>query len=231
MAKIKLSDFEGLFPELRNDRILVGFSDDEMVFAFFRHNVTNSICLYHTYLSYSNVDEMPELMEKTYDIDKNDVKTYFIGYDMFYSILRKDIISRIKKNCTNGDKSPVFSMIQEKIIKDGGKIVSFHTKKGLLIGAASTDEDYYYIFIDEDYNILSTSCVGKYKVLEESETTDSLRKLKCLSGEDKEDVLRKMIYHFMLTPEVFFTEIHIPNISEDELRLFNYLSLCYVEEK
>ncbi|MBO5003788.1 MAG: hypothetical protein J6D03_00675 [Clostridia bacterium] len=52
--------------------------------------------------------------------------------------------------------------------KDGGKIVSFENVEfGMLVGATSTLEDYYWIFINENGLLRFTSCVGGYVLLDE----------------------------------------------------------------
>lgn len=63
-----------------------------------------------------------------------------------------------------------YNRIKNKANKDGGKYISFGNKlsdNGFLIGATSTLEDFYWLYMDLERNIHFSSCVGGYTVIDE----------------------------------------------------------------
>lgn len=65
------------------------------------------------------------------------------------------------------DKSNNIHYIIKSCKNDGGKIVKFRglDEYGLLVGATSTLEDYYWIYIDKDKKLQFDTCVSGYDIV------------------------------------------------------------------
>ena len=123
------------------------------------------------------------------DIDKWELLKFNVfdrkGYVQFMkNNLKKNVEQVIK---SHGDDNDTYSMMKEKIEKYGGKVVSFETNDdGLLVGATTTDEDLYWVYVDKDFKVHVSSAVGGFKVVENPD--DSFNNLLHVAQNEPENI-------------------------------------------
>lgn len=236
MAKMKLNDFRPLFDKIIDGKILIGIHNDYMIFAFYRSFKDNKVYFYRNIFTSYWVDEDTPFMDSEWDVELSEIKTDIVNYDMFLSWGRRNIISEFKYHYEHPDEKSNFFLIKEKLEKDGGKIVTFDNFKskneiGLLIGVASTDEDYYYQYVDSNFKIQNMTCVSGYKVVENKDIPKNLRKFRkdVITRANVNRIKAAIWEQFLKNAEVFFTPIYLPYITPDDLTLFKQNSLLYLE--
>ncbi len=245
MIKFKLSSVRHLFDKIQDGKILIGIhynsdGNEDMLFSFYRSFKDNKVYYYQNIFSTKCVeDDDDELgwMDEEWDINSLNVRTEFVNYDMFLAWQRQTIINQFKYHYNHPNEDINFFLIKKELEKDGGKIVTFsHTSNvedcGLLIGVTSTDEDYYYQYLDKDFKIQNMTCVGGYKVLKNNEIPHELVHLtRFMSKKKTKEVLDNIMSKFLQDAEVFFTPIYLRGISKDDLTLFRQYSLLYLPKK
>lgn len=241
---MKLNDFRHLFDKIQDGKILIGTyinedGNEDLLFSFFRSYKDGRVYHYHNIFSSFSVDDEPadKWMNDEYNIELSDIRTQIVNYDMFLAWNRQSIINNFKYHYNHPDEKDNFFHIKDKLERDGGKIVTFSEDKkedecGLLIGVTSTDEDYYYQYVDSDFNIHSMTCVGGYKVLDGDNIPYKLNKFRNgVSRKNTNRILEKLKNRLLRNAEVFFTPIYLDKIGEDDLTLFNQYSLLYFPKK
>lgn len=233
---MKLNDFRPLFDKIVDGKILIGIHENYMIFAFYRSFKDNKVYYYRNIFSSYWVDEDTPFMDSEWSVPLEDIRTDIVNYDMFLAWRRRNIIADFKYHYDHPDEKNNFFLIQNKLKKDGGKIVTFDDFKskdemGLLIGVTSTDEDYYYQYVDVNYKIHNMTCVGGYKVVDDKDinTIRSLNRLKRLSKEKTKYIMNLLEEKLLKDAEVFFTPIYLPHLTPDDLTLFKQYSLLYLE--
>ena len=236
MAKMKLNDFRPLFDKIIDGKILIGIHNDYMIFAFYRSFKDNKVYFYRNIFTSYWVDEDTPFMDSEWEVELSEIKTDIVNYDMFLLWGRRNIITDFKYHYDHPDEKSNFFLIKEKLEKDGGKIVTFDDFKstnniGLLIGVASTDEDYYYQYVDSNFKIQNMTCVGGYKVVENKDIPKNLRKFRkdVITRANVNRIKAAIWEQFLKNAEVFFTPIYLPYITPDDLTLFKQNSLLYLE--
>lgn len=232
---MKLNDFRPLFDKITDGKILIGIHNDTMIFAFYRSFKDNKMYFYRNIFSSYWVDEEDvTFMDSEWGVDLNEIKTDIVNYDMFLAWQRRNIISEFKYHYEHPDEECNFFSIKEKLEKDGGKIVTFDDFKskdeiGLLIGVTSTDEDYYYQYVDSNFKIQNMTCVGGYKVVEDKDIPKNLRKFQkdVITRANVNRIKTAIWKQFLKNAEVFFTPIYLPHLTTDDLTLFKQYSLLY----
>lgn len=243
MANMKLNDFRHLFDKIQNGKILIGIyvnkeGNEDLLFSFFRSYKDNRVYHYHNIFSSYSVDDEPadKWMNDEWSIDLSEVKTHIVNYDMFLSWKRQSIINNFKYHYLHPEEKCNFFTIKDKVAKDGGKIVTFSDYKkedecGLLIGVVSTDEDYYYKYVDGNLKIQNMTCVGGYKVMNMDDIPQSLNKFKRgVSKRCTRLILNNLKNGMLREAEVFFTPIYLDKMSKDDLTFFKQFSLLYLPE-
>ena len=238
MAKMKLNDFRPLFDKIIDGKILIGIHNDYMIFAFYRSFKDNKVYFYRNIFTSYWVDEDTPFMDSEWEVELSEIKTDIVNYDMFLLWGRRNIITDFKYHYDHPDEKSNFFLIKEKLEKDGGKIVTFDDFKstnniGLLIGVASTDEDYYYQYVDSNFKIQNMTCVGGYKVVENKDIPKNLRKFRkdVITRANVNRIKAAIWEQFLKNAEVFFTPIYLPYITPDDLTLFKQNSLLYLGKK
>lgn len=129
------------------------------------------------------------------------------GLEKAMKLVKEDVEKELKSNETNNAK-----LIYQKIEKDGGKYVSFGGRGnyGILVCATSTDEDYYWCFLDKDRNIQFSSCVGGYEILDEDDLPNDLSVLDYLYKHQRKE-LRNLFLNKMKNKkyDYIFTKIKL----------------------
>lgn len=169
------------------------------------------------------------VMKHEWNVAECDVDTIVCRYDMVLSFLRHGIRIGIKDEEESKNENNLKS-IRRKIEENGGKFIKtdFKEKEALLLGAVATDEDYYYVSVDAEYNVEFDSCVGKFgEVL--SECPKALRKFKPenVSQKTSERVFNALRSRMIDSPAMFFTKIYFNFQSLDDLDYFKQMNMLY----
>ena len=101
----------------------------------------------------------------------------------------------------------VLKEIKQEVEMDGGSFVSFYGDIFYLVGATSTDEDYYYLCLDKDAHIVYESCVGVHKKLEQ--TPKGFEKLLKEIKNNKSELLKRIEDSVNGGIDVLFTKIYL----------------------
>jgi hypothetical protein len=115
------------------------------------------------------------------------------------------------------DSNSNAKLIYEEILKDGGKFVSFGSLPndvGLLVCAVSSDEDYYWVYIETNLKVHLSSCVGGYEIIEGNEVEFNI--LKHLIENDPESLYLRILENFKGTSDAIFTPIVISKTFKKE---------------
>lgn len=108
------------------------------------------------------------------DLNKDDVQFEILQCEEWCGLKRKinydNFMTKLNNESVNNTK-----IIYEDIKRDQGKYVQFLSPfdgnvnyEGYLLALTATDEDYYYVYLD-DYNELRImTCVGDYKIVDEN---------------------------------------------------------------
>lgn len=115
------------------------------------------------------------------------------------------------------DSNSNAKLIYEEILKDGGKFVSFGSLPndvGLLVCAVSSDEDYYWVYIETNLKVHLSSCVGGYEIIEGNEVEFNI--LKHLIENDPESLYLRILENFKGTSDAIFTPIVISETFKKE---------------
>lgn len=102
----------------------------------------------------------------------------------------KDSIKKMTDAMREHKDSNCYRIIQE-IEQDGGKFVSFSDRDddcGLLVCATSTDEDYYWVYIDNDFKVHYSSAVGGYDSIAEEDINRHCPNIRNAVNTDKETI-------------------------------------------
>ena len=157
---------------LKDNQYLVITDEDDVIQGRFVNNDDNLIEIFNIF----NTKEVEKYVEWMYplsffvrDIDKWELLKFNVfdrkGYVQFMKNNLKKSVEQVIK--FRGDDNNTYSIMKKEIEKYGGKIVSFGTNDdGLLVGATTTDEDLYWIYIDKDFEVHLSSAVGGFKVIE-----------------------------------------------------------------
>ena len=177
---------------LKENQYLVITDEDDVIQGRFMNYDNKLIEIFNIY----NTKEIEKYIEGIYplsffvqNIDKWELLKFNVfdrkGYVQFMkNHLKKSVEQLIK---FRGDDNDTYSMMKEKIEKYGGKVVSFETNDdGLLVGATTTDEDLYWVYVDKDFKVHLSSAVGGFKVIENPD--DSFNNLLHVAQNEPENI-------------------------------------------
>ena len=176
---------------LKDNQYLVITDEDDVIQGRFVNNDNKLIEIFNIF----NTKEIEEYVEWMYpvsffvrDIDKWELLKFNVfdrkGYVQFMKNNLKNSVEQIIK--LRGDNN-TYSIMKKEIEKYGGKIVSFDTNDdGLLVGAAITDEDLYWVYVDKDFEVHLSSAVGGFKVIENPD--DSFKTLLHVAQNEPENI-------------------------------------------
>ena len=189
------------------------------------HNIFTSMKLEDWYIENNFTKEL--------NVNPEDVHYTICSFDMFLAYNRQSIIRGLKRCLDNLDDkhSSNFYSIREEVKEAGGKCVKLDDgTEAYFLGATSTDEDYYYIYIDSDYNISCDSCVGKHaEVL--SYVPKGLKKfVECTEEKVSQKVFDAIVKRMWDEPEIFFTPIYFDFIDKYAVSRLEMLSIILKED-
>lgn len=121
-------------------------------------------------------------------------------------LIKKRIDSQLA-NKTENNMQLIKKEIEKKCggyfeLSSGGDI-------GYIVGASSTLEDYYYVYIDKLNNIGFQSCVGKIKYLGKNMPNNDFSVVDWLIKHDPNSLVIKIKNVLQRNPDVLFTSIYI----------------------
>ena len=176
---------------LKDNQYLVITDEDDVIQGRFVNTDNKLIEIFNIF----NTKEIEEYVKWMYpisffvrDIDKWELLKFNVfdrkGYVQFMKNNLKNSVEQIIK--LRGDNN-TYSIMKKEIEKYGGKIVSFDTNDdGLLVGAAITDEDLYWVYVDKDFEAHLSSAVGGFKVIEYPD--DSFKTLLHVAQSEPENI-------------------------------------------
>ena len=123
----------------------------------------------------------------------------------------KDLIKkRIDSQLANKTENNMQLIKKEIEKKRGGYFeLSSGGDIGYIVGASSTLEDYYYVYIDKLNNIGFQSCVGKIKYLGKNMPNNDFSVVDWLIKHDPKSLVIKIKNVLQRNPDVLFTSIYI----------------------
>lgn len=204
--------FEKVKDLLKGDvKFVIVLYNDNVIGIFFLDE-ENNLREYHNVYDTVKVEDVPpcysslrnEAYVNKYYNDENLIsfKT-FINIEEFLNYIKEEIKKEVNEQLKNEDSNA--SKIYDGLKNDVGKIINFSSKdRGILLCASSTDEDYYWIYVDEYCKIHGSSCVGKYQI---EENVENYPKLLALSKDKNK--LKKIIDKFQEenTTDYIFTNL------------------------
>lgn len=222
----RLIDFKERFNTLEKGQVAVLISDGKPQEFVYRHRENGHLCIYMHIFSHKDLDEDAEFWDKAGEF-ADDTSVLVTDYAVFSAIVRKSNKDHVEDYLTIEDSNA--SKIAKKVEEDGGKIVYDNDKYLILLGAVASDEDYYYVYLDEKLKVSYTTCVGKYELpTEEQESEDyayyDMQQFRYRLMEDKGMQCRtklNVIEGLMGGSDVLFTKLHIPGVENVDLTNFN----------
>lgn len=163
-----------------NTKILACIDDKGyMQFALYKNEKDELNIYYNLYHHIKvNADDYPFIMNNR----ETECNTFeLVDIKNFQLYVRHNI--EMMLDVSKEIESSNYNLIVKEFEKDGGNIVKFDFDSyGLLVAVSSTDEDYYWVYLNLDKEnkpkINFSSCVGGYEVIKENELTDELRKVR-----------------------------------------------------
>ena len=146
-------DLNKLITEITPDKLLVLWYNDEYLQTIYKDKETGKLKIY-----YDVYHSMPFDVKK---INADRVtKAEITDIENWYIYRKQDIKEKLNRSLENPESNA--SMISEEIkqlkYKICKEIHSIPGYCGLLVGAISTDEDYYYLLLDENMKIKRLTC-------------------------------------------------------------------------
>lgn len=91
-------------------------------------------------------------------------------------------------------ESPIennYKLIQKEVNKDLGKYVDDWLIRGILTCAIIDEDDFYYLIMDKDRKMHFSSCVGKYRLIEDLDSlSNDFSVLEWLRKNDEESLIK-----------------------------------------
>lgn len=174
--------FEKIQKLLENEIKFVVVLYDDNIIGIYYLDEENNLCEYHNVYETHKVEDVPpcysSLRNESY-VNKYYNEEKLISFKTFNKIedfakyikeeIKKEVNEKLKDDNSNASK------IYNKLKKDIGKIIKFSSEDiGILLFASSTDEDYYWVYVDENCKLHGSSCVGKYQLEENIENYTKL---------------------------------------------------------
>lgn len=84
-----------------------------------------------------------------------------------------------------------YKLIQKEVNKDLGNYVEDWTIKGILTCAIIDEDDFYYLIMDKDRKMHFSSCVGKYRLIEDLDSlSNDFSVLEWLRKNDEKSLIK-----------------------------------------
>lgn len=185
------------------------------------------------------VSHMPMSLNKDY-VKPKDVQIIRGTYQTLCAIIRQDIINGFQQKyhfmqigaTDHEDYYKNFQTIQQEVRDNYGNFFRVDDKIGYLLYATSTDEDYYFVYITEDFNIQCMTAVGGYKFVPREKAPRKLQKMfyENIKPETQLKVQEAILRSLIASPEVIFTQINWEFTDKYFLSLLRSAGVLYNQE-
>lgn len=121
-------------------------------------------------------------------------------------LIKKHIDSQLANKTENN-----MQLIKKEIEKKRGGYFELFSGGdiGYIVGASSTLEDYYYVYIDKSNKICFQSCVGKIKYIGKNMPNNDFSVVDWLIKHDPKSLVIKIKNVLQRNPDVLFTSIYL----------------------
>ena len=213
---MKVIDYKEQYTSIKPGEYFLLLDDDEWFVCIGRSLKNNRLLSYYNIFTSDEVNDDFEqrVFSREMNVKPENVRTLVCSYDLFLAYNRHSIVKGLKHCLDNPDDehSKNFYHIRKEVQENGGKCIkTLEGDEVYFLGATSTDEDYYYIYVDADYHISCSSCVGKFGTVL-PHVPKKLKKFYSRESDVYEKVSQKLfdaiIKKLYGEPEVFFTDIH-----------------------
>ena len=120
-----------------------------------------------------------------FESDDYPCRTCEVQKERYKELLEKSV------QAAYANKDSNIHLIKRIVSKYSGTIVNVSGDYGLLVGATSTLEDYYWVYIDSDLKVCYSSCVGAIKDIDEIPANCSV--LSYMIKHQKQDLMDKVM--------------------------------------
>ena len=210
-----IRDFQEQYSKLNPGEFFIVLFHKTMVMCVYR--IDERIILWDSYMHSTDITSGKN---KKLDIQWSDsltpdtVKTVVTDYYGFVGISRVGIIDGVREHIDDPESN--IWKIRKDITEDALKLVRFSGNEcGILLCATSTDDDYYYTYINEEMKIRQSSCVGKYETLSDGPALEEFaREHFNITSEVTYEDIEQLVYeklitrlHIWASPEVIVTAL------------------------
>lgn len=234
--KLKLIDYKDRYEALKNGEFLIGIHNGRFIFGITRSYKNGRLLEYQNVFTSHEIDADYEqhVFTHEWNVDAQDVHVLTGNYGLFNALVRHTVLLDLQSCFDEPDDeySKNFYSIREKLATAGGHAIKtdFHEKEAFLLGAVSSDEDYYYVSIDSQYRIEFDTCVGRFGELLD-ETPESLKKFlpENVNKKTSHKVFDALVKRLWREPDVFFTPIYFNFYDKDDLEVLKSMEMILPE--
>ena len=234
---MKIIDYKERYEALKKSEFLIGIYKEKFLFGITRSYKDGRLLDYYNVFTANVIDEEYEerVFSRDCDIDESKLQVFTGRFGLFNSWVRHTVLLDLQEHLINPDEvhSKNFYSIREKLEMAGGRPIMtvFDKKETFLLGAVSSDEDYYYVSIDGDYNIEFDTCVGKFgDVLDE--TPEQLKKFlsENVTKKTSNKVYEALVKRMWREPDVFFTPIYFDFKDDNKIEILKSMEMLLPEK-
>lgn len=204
---------------LQNGLYLIIYDKDDDIIGRFTKNADGKIIEIHNVLFSDNIEEyLDEESINAHSILFRNIRNYELNKYVIcerkeYIKRCKDFIKKIIDRVNEIKKPNTYTLICDSIERDAGKYVKFgenERDKGILVAACDSDEDLYWVIINNNMKIMMESAVGTYTIIEDKKELKGMNKeLKRLQEEEPDKLLKMVTDFFENEVDYIFTNIKI----------------------
>lgn len=242
MAKFKVAMISDKFTSIKPGEFLVCMYQGHPIASFSRSVRDGEMYEYVSLISSHKIDEHYKnvVMQLEWSMDESEITLEYCSYDLLVALTKRAIKDQIRdllsereaRNERDAQARQTIRNIRQKVADAGGSIVrtEYSEEYALLLGAVSSDEDYYYVMINEKYEIIRESCVGKFGEVVPVWPKQMNRFLaKNVSEKTSERVMEALKLQFLDSPEVFFTPVYFNFQGKYDLAYLKSMSIVFEE--
>ena len=235
---MRIIDYKDRYKTLKKGEFLIGIYKEKFLFGITRSYKDGRLLDYYNVFTANVIDEEYEerIFSRDCNIDESKLQVFTGRFGLFNSWVRHTVLLDLQEHLINPDEvhSKNFYSIREKLEMAGGRPIrtEFDKKETFLLGAVSSDEDYYYVSIDGDYNIEFDTCVGKFgDVLDE--TPDQLKKFlpENVTKKTANKVYEALVKRMWREPDVFFTPIYFDFKDDNKTEILKSMEMMLPEKE
>ena len=235
---MRIIDYKDRYEALKKGEFLIGIYKERFFFGITRSYKDGRLLDYYNVFTANVIDEEYEerIFSRDCNIDESQLQVFTGRFGLFNSWVRHTVLLDLQEHLINPNEvhSKNFYSIREKLTMAGGRpiMTEFDKKETFLLGAVSSDEDYYYVSIDGDYNIEFDTCVGKFgDVLDE--TPEQLKKFlpENVTKKTSNKVYEALVKRMWREPDVFFTPIYFDFKDSDKIEILKSMEMLLPEKE